>query len=327
MRCHRTIPLLLLAFAVPAHARAQTPRPTTITQSATDLVYAAFRDADSIRRIERPIDDDARAAVQELLPFRVYFAELSTHVLHVAFRGKKPLGLFYVRPEETEWGLAEIGWAIALDGHIVSFTVVNARNARAEALPTTPFGQALIGQQLADLKRAEAAPAGETRPDPLEVIVRRSALKATAVVTVVWADELSKLADLAMLYDEFPGAERFRRLLVPTLPGDAAITRGTLHVMEAQAQGHYDLGSAIASVCRLGGADVQIRWVLDSEGRIVRATPVASWATGDVRTLCGALSGRRLGDAPLTDNPLSAAANEIAAAIAAQREAKRGRAR
>lgn len=285
-------------------------------------MYSAFREADAIRRIERCIDDKARAAIEEALPFRVHFAELSSHVLHVAFRGKKPIGLLYVRSEETEAGLSDIAWAVTLDGRITGFQFVHARTARANELPSTPFGKSMVGKTLADLRAELAAPAGETRGDDLERIAARSAMKATAVIEVVWADEVRKLADLAMLYDEFPGAERYRRQVLPAAAGETAVTRGSLYVMEAEAQGNFRLGSAIATTCRIGGADVGVRFVLGNDGRIVRAMPTVSWATGELRAMCSALPGRRLDDAALADNPLTSAANEIATALAARQRAR-----
>lgn len=322
MRFHRALLLpLALALAAPASAQGEGGDRTKV-----DLVFSAFREADSVRRIERAISSEARDAIESALPFRVHFAELGTHVLFVAFRGRKPIGLLYVRSEETAWGLADIAWAIDVEAHITGFEFVNSRSDRARALPQSPFGRGLVGLTLADLTRAQqAAPAveGKGTRDELEGIVERSAMMATAVITIVWADEVQKLADLAMLYDEFPGAERFRRFLQPAPESDGAVTRGVIHVMEALARGHFELGSAIATTCRIAGRDdVVLRWVLDSRGRIVRVTPQQSWAPAGLRALCSGLAGRQLGDAPKADNPLTQAANEIAEALDAARRGK-----
>ena len=292
-------------------------------RSVTSMAFAAFPEADRVSNIVRDIDVEARKRIEKELPFKIHFQELGEHKLHVAFRGPRPVGLLYMRSEQTEWGIADIGWALSLECRVLGFEFANSRSDETKKLPKSDFAKSLIGRgfrEIVAVHNARARPAGETvtrSADRLTRIVLRSAMKATLVTELVWADQVSVLADLAMVYDELPGAKPGRRRVVEFGPKPGKPRRLlTLHVIEANGQAGYSLGKVIRSSTRIGEKAVELRWVLDTRGRIVHVTPSASWPGEKLRISCGALQGRPLADTGLPANPLTEVAAELSEELA-----------
>lgn len=320
----RGIPIryqLALAIALVVTTCATTAQSDDGTRTVSSMVFAAFPEADTVRHIVRDIDRKARKQIEAKLPFKIHFQELGEHKLHVAFRGPKPVGLMYVRSEQTEWGIADIGWALSLDCRVLGFAFANSRSRETRELPRSQFAKNLVGCSFDDLTTLHAGrpvPAGESSgsvPDSLSRTVLRSAMKATLVTELVWQDQVSKLADLAMLFTEMPGAMPGRHHLPVLAPGKRHLV--TLHVIEARGQTGYPLGKVVRTRARLDAKnEVELRWVIDVDGQIVRVKPARSWPDEKLRLACGALRGRALADAELPGNPLAPIAAELAVELA-----------
>ena len=300
--------------------------------SASQLTFRAFPEADSVRQIERDVDRAARRKIERQLPFRVYFEELGTHTLHVAFRGSVPVGMLYTRPEETAWGITEIGWAHSLDGRVLGFEFSSSRSKTTDDLATSPFAKTLIGCDfdrlvtLLEAKLAQRSGSGKG-PDDLACVVLRSALKASVVTRVVWQEEIRKLADLAMLHEEFPGAANSNRHIIQVAKPANEQTSQHLHalrVMEALGLGDYALGSVAHTRVDWGAKTIGLRWVFDIHGTIIRVRPTESWPSDRLRRCCNAMRGHRLDDPDLPDSPLLAAARQLGAELARMRGSKGG---
>lgn len=329
------IRLFALAFvAVVGAARARAQSDERIRPVA-ELVFAAFPAADTVRHIVRDVDEAARRQIEARLPFQIHFEDLGEHRLHVAFRGQKPVGMMFVRSEQTNWGIADIGWAMTLEGRIVGFAFTNERSQEARELPRSVFARQLVGLDFRGLQAlaappatasTPATPAGESRPErsqcpmsPTHRMILRSAMKATLVTELVWQDQIIALADLQMLLDALPGSRRGRRAVLPVTGDAAARSLRSGRVVEARGQ----KGTAVGQVARTrahvrfetGPRDVELIWTIDPTGRVLRVRPVVSWAKDDLRRACAGLRGRPL-EAPLmADNPLTQVARELAIAL------------
>ena len=293
------------------------------------MVFHAFPEADSFRRIVHDVDQHARTEVERQLPFKLHFNELGPHTLFVAFRGSKPVGLVYVRSEEAEWGLAELAWALTLDQRVQGFQFQRARSHQLRELERSPFAKSLVGRDfvrvlelLQDDKRDPAlVPAGA---EALAKTVLRSCAKAVLVTDTVWSDEIARLQDTAMGYDAFPEAERFQRRV-----GQFDLGIGDTHqsvavnVIHAFDRTNCRLGSAIRTAAKVNGEPTVLCWVVDRNLRIQRVMPPQSWDNGRLRATCLELGGHLLSSPPLGDNPLAPLAQGLGALVP-QLDATRG---
>jgi len=295
-----------------------------------EMVYRAFPEADATRRIERAVERPAREAIERTLPFRVHFDELGLHTLFVAFRGRRPVGLFYVRTEEAEWGFMEIGWALDLDLHVLGFQFRRGRNRHMQELEKSAFRKDLIGRDYGGVRDLLVPPTGEPAPlagvpagaDELARTCLRSAMKALLVTELVWSDEVAKLADRAMGFDAFPAAESLKREVVRCEQRDTAVhPLLAARVMFAYGTGHSQLGCVVRTDVQLGERKAAVRWVVDSQLRVMRVAPMQSWAEDALRAACTDLVGRQLDGEPLPGNAVQPVATDLAAVL--QRLAER----
>lgn len=304
-RLHGGIALVfgLFGAALPAQAGDDGP-------PADGIVFHAFPEADSYRRIVRDVDQQARTTIERQLPFKVHFDELGAHTLFVAFRGRQPIGFIYLRSEEAEWGLAEIAWSMTLDLHVLGFQFLRGRGLHQRELESSAFAKQLVG---CDRTRLEALLAGKAQADALvpqraaelAATVLRSGAKALLVTDTVWPEEIAKLQDLGRGFDSFPSAERFLRKVVQLdlQVGDAKQTVAA-NIVRAIGKGNTPLGAVVRSQARIGNGDLLLRWVIDGDLRIMHIVPVRSWASDELRLLCKELEGHRLVDLPAGDNRL-----------------------
>ena len=281
------------------------------TAAADAMVYQAFPAADSYRRIVRGVDQAARTAIEKQLSFKVHFDELGPHTLFVAFRGRKPVGLLYLRHEEAEWGLAEISWALTLDLRVVSFQFKRGRSLQQRELESSGFQGQLVGANLGEIEKLLAGERNTAMgqvPNGAEELARmvlRSGAKALLVTDTVWRDEIAKLQDLGMGFDAFPTAERFhRRVMQFELAADGDKQSVSAHVVHATGKGNSQLGAVVRTESKVGEETMVLRWVIDGSHRILDIVPARSWPNDDLRLACSELEGQLLGSLPDADNPL-----------------------
>jgi len=298
------------------------------------MVFRAFPEADSMRRIIRDVGREARAELEQALPFRVHFDELGPHTLFVASRGRRPVGLFYLRTEEAAWGFTEIGWALDLELRVQGFAFRRGRNQHMRELERSGFAKSLIGRDAARIRELLAPPAG--KPPTLEGVPAgaeelaqtclRSAMKALLVTELVWREEVEKVADWAMGFDAFPAAERFRREVVPFDETTAASrSLRAARIMFAYGTGRSDLGGVVKTDVQVGDRQFSLCWVVDSQLRVLRVAPTQSWADDELRSACSTFEGRRLDGPALVGNALQPAATELAAVFRRLAEARKTR--
>jgi hypothetical protein len=312
--------LIAVAGALAVMAAAQSDQDPRETEQMVQMVYRAFPEADATKRIVRAVERPAREAIENTLPFRVHFDELGDHTLFVPFRGRRPVGLFYMRTEEAEWGFMEIGWALDLDLRVLGFQFHRGRNRHLQELEKSAFGKDLIGRDyhgvrelLLQEKPLAGVPIGA---EELAKTCLRSAMKALLVTELVWSDEVEKLADRAMGYDAFPAAERLKREVVRSdEPATAARPLLSSRVMYAYGTGFTQLGCVVRTDVQLGERKAAVRWVVDSQGRVLRVTPMQSWEENPLRAACTDFEGRQLDGAPLPDNALQPVATALAAVL------------
>lgn len=288
--------ILLLAW--PAAALAQSVPDRTVAEAA---LFRAFPEADAYSCIRRDVDQAARIAIEQRLPFKVHFNELGEHELLVAFRGRRPVGLVYLRTEEAEWGLVDIAWHLTLDLRLLDFEYVRGRNRHQRALEQSPLARDLNGANFDAVTTllARRTDAGQLQrkegADALAVTTLRSAAKTLAVVEIVWAEEIEKLHDQATGYDLFPAAARFtRRSGAFDLDSGRGQQRVAVKVIYAYDLGDTLLGCVIWTESAAGGEPLAIRWVVDRELRVIKALPSPEARNVALRAACTSLDGQLL---------------------------------
>lgn len=293
-------------------------------------VFAAFADADGYQAIVRNIDAAARRRIEARLPFRVHFNEIGEHSVYVALRGRLPLGLVYLLPEEDEFGLTEVVWAVDLDMRLAGFRFQRSRSPHRQVFEECEFARLLRGRSGADLARlidgegklsarAQGVPPGT---EGLAAAMVRSALKALTVVDEVWVLEINKLRDLAVGIPAFPTARRFLGIWPPrqtVAPGSAAprpaevagADAGASIVVAVRAFGDESrpLG-VVAKVSTAAAAGVIITWIVDDAGQVMAADADAT-APAPLRAACHEAIGKSLADAA----KLAAQVGESASAL------------
>jgi len=308
------------------HSQANGESPTT-----DSMVFTAFPEADSYRRIVRDVDQQARTTIERALPFKVHFDELGPHTLLVAFRGRQPVGLLYLRSEESEWGLTEIAWALSLDLRVLGFQFLRGRSRHIHELQSSGFAKLLVGRDLTQLVEVLAK---EGKRDPnlvpagaedLARTMLRSGIKALLVTDTVWRDEIAKMQDLSMGFDVFPGAERFHRKVARfDLTSSDDPSKVSANIVRATGKGNSHLGSVVRTEAMVDGNDVVLRWIVDERFRIVRIVPAQSWANDALRLHCAELEGAPLSSPPAGKNPLSPLARRLGEVLANLNTSKGG---
>ena len=191
--------MLICALVVPASARGQA---FCALRDPERVVFEIFPTADAYRSIVRRVDDHARKAVAEFLPFELHFKELGHHTLYAVLDAARPVGLIHSRSEKGRWGLNEIVWAFDLDLRVVDFRFQRCRDPACRLLSQPAFRRQIRGMGRDELHALLGA--GETlvRPSVIEVqpealelatSLLRSALKTIVVTETVWARELNEL--------------------------------------------------------------------------------------------------------------------------------------
>jgi hypothetical protein len=296
--------LVLAATALPAQSDRQ-PR------AVEAAIFSAFPEADAYRCIRRDVDQDARRRIEQVLPFTVHFNEIGEHCLMVALRGRRPVGLVYLRTEEGEWGLTDIAWHVALDLRVLSFQFVSGRSLHMQQLEASRFARDIAGLDLQQLRGRIVARAADDEGrqkqglEALTTVTLRSAAKTLAVIDTVWSHEIEKLHDTATGYDLFPAAARFtRRTGSFELDDDGHLQTVGVKVVYAYDLAGILLGSVIWARAELNDEPFTLRCVTDRELRVMRAAPGERSPSVLLRTACQGLEGHHLTALQDHANPL-----------------------
>lgn len=289
-------------------------------------MFDAYPESDGYRAIVREVDTEARNYVERRLPFRVHFNELGDHTLYVALRGKRPLGLIYVRSEESEWGLTEIAWHLSLDLRVREFKFHRCRNRYRNALEQSLFAKKLTGLDyesvIALLTRTGRL--GEVRryvprgAEELATTVVRSAAKALVVIHSVWNAELEKLQDLELGMSAFPHADSFERLVSENRVDASEASKTpkskmvrSVRAVQARAEKRRLLGRVIETRLHLDSENLVVRWHLGPENEVVSILPVDDDISLSQREMLEQVVDRKL-DRISGERTIERAAQELA---------------
>jgi hypothetical protein len=302
---------ILLASTLPAQTGSDEPH-------GEAMVFQAFPEAGSCRRIVRDVDRKARTAIEHQLPFKVHFDELGPHTLFVAFRGRQPIGLLYLRSEEGEWGLTDIAWALSLDLRVLAFRFQRGRSRHLQDLEASAFASNLVGLDFAGVSGLITAPTDADRArvppgaEQLATTVLRSCAKALLVIDTVWREEIQKLQDLGMGFDAFPTAEHFHRKVVQLdAPNcDPALAK-IANVVRATSKHDLRLGAVVRTESAGSSDRLVLRWIVDADLQVVKIQPSGAWPDEALRIACKELEGHRLALPPAGARGLRPVARQL----------------
>lgn len=179
-------------------------------------VYALFPTATSFRSVVKVVDENARTKVRENSPIDLHFNELGKHTLYVVYEKELPLGFIHVRSELSEWGLAEIAWALSPDLKILDYSFQRCRSIYRKALESDPIKQELRNKGFPELKNYVSKNKSES-PTTLHGLPKGSkklgqtviqcALKTTLLTEIVWHSEVQTALLKAKAFSTFPSAK------------------------------------------------------------------------------------------------------------------------
>lgn len=166
-------------------------------------IYDMYPAATGYRSVVRDITDETQIAVDQQVPFPLLQGELGQHTLYVPVEGGAPLGYIQIRSELTEWGLAEIVWALNLQREVVDFRFQRCRGSACGSVLEKGLQALLRGRDQAGLIEL-LDDAGQLRPSFAETmnddermlasVVARSAVKVIAVIESGWSATVAELA-------------------------------------------------------------------------------------------------------------------------------------
>ena len=333
--------MLAVCPAAPAVAQAYCQLRDPVGQ-----IYRLFPEATTYRSIVRTVDQKARDATVDALPFSLHYNELGRHTLYVALRDGRPLGLVHVRSEAGRWGLIEIAWALDLDLNVKGFAFQRCRdNARDTVTDPAVSGQ-IIGKGFTQL-RAMLSADGETlapgalnlprHAEPaaaaLAATTVRSALKTIMVTAVAWPHDLEELRWISAGFAAFGGAQSVDRIRgVYGAPGlaeglsaavgtDIGIDRSTAVALLVRGEGSRPLGIVLYTDWAAGDQTARVQWnvALNDTLRDIAFDRVPSDA--ETSAAFDALKGRSLASFNHCSTAIELAAKEVLTVAAACRDA------
>ncbi len=166
-------------------------------------IYDMYPTATGYRSVVREINNETQVAVGEQIPFPLLQGELGQHTLYVPVEGGDPLGYIQIRSELTEWGLAEIVWALDLQREVVDFRFQRCRGRACKTVLDKGLQELLQGLDkaaliaLLDDQGQLQGPLTETMNEDeqmLASVITRSAVKVIAVIESGWSTTVSELA-------------------------------------------------------------------------------------------------------------------------------------
>jgi hypothetical protein len=192
---------LLLLAPSSAHAQAY-----CALRDPVQTVYQLYPTATSYRSIVATVGDDARAGISARFGLPMHQGELGRHTLYIALERGTPVGLVHVRSERTQWGLAEVAWALDFDLRVIDFRIQRSRSTNRAVVESDAFRATIQGKTGAGLA-AMVAPGGAdlTTRDArmsnadrmLTVAVLTSGVKAIAASEAVWGNQIRRFKTAA----------------------------------------------------------------------------------------------------------------------------------
>ncbi len=166
-------------------------------------IYDMYPSATGYRSVVRDINTEIQVAVDRRIPFPLLQGELGQHTLYVPVDSGDPLGYIQIRSELTEWGLAEIVWALNVQREVVDFRFQRCRGQACKSvlkkgLPEFLRGldQAALIELLDEQGQLQDLPNASMNENErmLASVVTRSAIKVIAVIEAGWPTTVSELA-------------------------------------------------------------------------------------------------------------------------------------
>ena len=191
--------ILLAGGIAPALADA----PYCSLRDPSHQIYDMYPTATGYRSVVREINNETQVEVGQQIPFPLLQGELGQHTLYVPVEGDDPLGYIQIRSELTEWGLAEIVWALDTNRAVVDFRFQRCRGRACNSVLDKGLRELLQGLDQAglmallnddgELKQELTASMSEDER-MLAGVVTRSAIKVIAVIESGWSNTVQELA-------------------------------------------------------------------------------------------------------------------------------------
>ena len=184
-------------------APARADAPYCSLRDPSHQIYEMYPAATGYRSVVRDINNETQVAVDKQIPFPLLQGELGQHTLYVPVDSGNPLGYIQIRSELTEWGLAEIVWALNLQREVVDFRFQRCRGQACRSVLEKGLQELLQGQDQAALiallndqgQLQEPLTATMNEDERmLASVVTRSAIKVIAVIESGWSTTVRELA-------------------------------------------------------------------------------------------------------------------------------------
>ena len=194
--------LILLAGGM---ATAQADAPYCSLRDPSHQIYDMYPAATGFRSVVRDINNETQIAVDQKIPFPLLQGELGQHTLYVPVDNGDPLGYIQIRSELTEWGLAEIVWALSIQREVVDFRFQRCRGQACKTVLNKGVHELLKGldqDELIELldEKGQLQPqlADSMNEDErvLASVLTRSAIKVIAVIESGWPATVAELAQV-----------------------------------------------------------------------------------------------------------------------------------
>ncbi|MGI9264295.1 MAG: hypothetical protein ACR2QU_05165 [Gammaproteobacteria bacterium] len=191
--------ILLTCQIGPVYADA----PYCSLRDPSQQIYEMYPTASGYRSVVRDINNQTQVAVDQKIPFPLLQGELGQHTLYVPVNGDVPLGYIQIRSELTEWGLAEIVWALNIQREVMDFRFQRCRGQACKSVLDGGLWEMLQGLDQAaliallddqgQLQESLTATMNEDERK-LASVVTRSAIKVIAVIESGWSSTVRELA-------------------------------------------------------------------------------------------------------------------------------------
>ncbi len=191
--------ILLVGGTAPAWADA----PYCSLRDPSHQIYEMYPTATGYRSVVGDINNETQVTVGEQIPFPLLHGEMGQHTLYVPVDSGDPLGYIQIRSELTEWGMAEIVWALSLQREVVDFRFQRCRGRACSSVLDKGLRELIQGLDqdalialLDDQGQLQESLAATMNEDErmLASVVTRSAIKVIAVIESGWSTTVRELA-------------------------------------------------------------------------------------------------------------------------------------